>query len=106
MRLQFFKTVLGSVCGFLAALLIPVHAAGGPFTRLQVLLPGETEAPGTITGKLGTPEYQTVGVPFTIMVRACDDEWYTVDNQPEGSGTFRGSAGVLFKAIEMLEQGK
>ena len=33
-------------------------------------------------------------------------EWYTVDNQPEGSGTFRGSAGVLFKAIEMLEQGK
>ncbi len=30
-------------------------------------------------------------------------EWYTVDNQPEGSGTFRGSAGVLYKAIEMLE---
>ena len=30
-------------------------------------------------------------------------EWYTVDNKPEGSGTFRGSAGVLYKAIEMLE---
>ncbi|MCB0684938.1 MAG: hypothetical protein KDC53_00395, partial [Saprospiraceae bacterium] len=30
-------------------------------------------------------------------------EWYTVDNQPEGSGTFRGSAGVLFKAITILE---
>ncbi|SHJ07887.1 glucosidase family protein [Pseudozobellia thermophila] len=30
-------------------------------------------------------------------------EWYTVDNKPEGSGTFRGSAGVLDKAIEMLE---
>jgi len=30
-------------------------------------------------------------------------EWYTVDNQPEGSGTFRGSAGVLYKAIELLE---
>jgi hypothetical protein len=30
-------------------------------------------------------------------------EWYTVDNRPEGSGTFRGSAGVLYKAIEMLE---
>lgn len=27
-------------------------------------------------------------------------EWYTVDNKPEGSGTFRGSAGVLYKAIE------
>lgn len=31
-------------------------------------------------------------------------EWYTVDNKPEGSGTFRGSAGVLYIAIEMLEQ--
>jgi len=31
-------------------------------------------------------------------------EWYTVDNQPKGSGTFRGSAGVLYIAILMLEQ--
>lgn len=30
-------------------------------------------------------------------------EWYTVDNKPEGSGTFRGSAGVLYKAIGLLE---
>jgi glycogen debranching enzyme len=30
-------------------------------------------------------------------------EWYTVDNKPKGSGTFRGSAGVLYKAIRMLE---
>jgi GH15 family glucan-1,4-alpha-glucosidase len=29
-------------------------------------------------------------------------EWYTVDNKPKGSGTFRGSAGVLGKAIKML----
>jgi hypothetical protein len=31
-------------------------------------------------------------------------EWYTVKNEPEGSGTFRGSAGVLHKAIIMLEE--
>lgn len=30
-------------------------------------------------------------------------EWYTKDNEPKGSGTFRGSAGVLYKAIGMLE---
>ena len=30
-------------------------------------------------------------------------EWYTVDNKPEGSGTFRGSAGVLDKSIELLQ---
>ncbi len=31
-------------------------------------------------------------------------EWYTVDNKPRGSGTFRGSAGVLCKAITMFEE--
>ncbi|MRX63047.1 GH36-type glycosyl hydrolase domain-containing protein [Maribacter luteus] len=31
-------------------------------------------------------------------------EWYTVDNKPEGSGTFRGSAGVLYKAILNFEE--
>jgi len=30
-------------------------------------------------------------------------EWYTVENEPKGSGTFRGSAGVLYKAILMFE---
>jgi len=30
-------------------------------------------------------------------------EWYSVDNKPRGSGTFRGEAGVLFTAIVMLE---
>ena len=30
-------------------------------------------------------------------------EWYTVNNEPKGSGTFRGSAGVLYKAILMFE---
>jgi glycogen debranching enzyme len=30
-------------------------------------------------------------------------EWWTPDNQPRGSGQFRGSAGVLGRAIEMLQ---
>lgn len=30
-------------------------------------------------------------------------EWYTVENKPKGSGLFRGSAGVLGKAIIMLQ---
>lgn len=48
------------------------------YTQLQVLLPGEAAAPGTGTGKLGAPAAQTVGVPFTILVRACDPSWNTV----------------------------
>lgn len=31
-------------------------------------------------------------------------EWYTEKNEPRGSGTFRGEAGVLYKAIMMLEE--
>jgi len=31
-------------------------------------------------------------------------EWYSVDNKPRGSGTFRGEAGVLYTAISMLEK--
>lgn len=30
-------------------------------------------------------------------------EWYSVDNKPRGSGTFRGEAGVLYSAILLLE---
>ncbi|MNF78892.1 hypothetical protein D3C84_610920 [compost metagenome] len=31
-------------------------------------------------------------------------EWYSVDNKPRGSGTFRGEAGVLYTAIAMFEK--
>ena len=31
-------------------------------------------------------------------------EWYSVKNEPRGSGTFRGEAGVLYSAIVMFEK--
>ena len=49
-----------------------------PYTQLQILLPGETADPGSGTGKLGTPNDQTVGEPFTVTVRATDSSWNTV----------------------------
>lgn len=44
-------------------------------------------------------------IPMTDRVKNNDGffEWYTVKNEPKGSGTFRGSAGVLYKSIELLE---
>lgn len=43
-----------------------------------------------------------------MMKRVIDNkgfyEWYSVDNKPRGSGTFRGEAGVLYTAIEMFDQ--
>ena len=65
------------VCIMSAALLSgPAHAQ--TYTRLQVLLPGEVEAPGTPQGKAGSPAAQAAGVPFTVRIRACDDQWNTV----------------------------
>jgi glycogen debranching enzyme len=43
--------------------------------------------------------------PMVIRVKDNNGfyEWYTINNEPRGSGTFRGSAGVLYKAIIMFE---
>ena len=42
--------------------------------------------------------------PMAARVRQHGDfyEWWSLDNQPRGSGQYRGSAGVLGKAIEQL----
>jgi hypothetical protein len=51
-----------------------------PFTKLQVLMPGETAAPNTPTGKTGTPDAQTAGLPFNLTVRSVDDVWNVVSS--------------------------
>jgi hypothetical protein len=63
---------------FAMSIITPRDALAGPYTKLQVLLPGETPAPGTGTGKSGAPQSQTVGVPFNVTVRACDNSWNLV----------------------------
>lgn len=47
-------------------------------TQLQVLLPGETNAPGTATGKIGTPTPVAAGDPVTVTVNAVDSQWNIV----------------------------
>ena len=44
-------------------------------TQLQVLLPGETNAPGTLTGKIGTPDPHQVSSPYDLRINACDATW-------------------------------
>jgi hypothetical protein len=63
---------------FAMGMITPRAALAGPYTKLQVLLPGESPAPGTGTGKSGAPQSQTVGVPFNVTVRACDSSWNLV----------------------------
>ena len=71
-----FKLMTYTTVALLLAMAQAVSAQS--YSRMQVLLPGESAAPGTATGRLGTPTAQTVGMAFDIIVRACDDNWNTV----------------------------
>src|SRR5207247_1875843 len=57
-----------------------------PFTKLQLLMPGETAAPGTASGKTGTPNAQTAGTAFTVTVNAVDANWYLVNTVTDTVG--------------------
>ncbi len=48
-------------------------------TQLQVLMPGETAAPGTPSGKTGTPTQQAAGANVTVTVNAVDANWNLVN---------------------------
>jgi hypothetical protein len=50
------------------------------FTQLQVLLPGETNAPNTLTGKVGTPSPVASGAFVTVTVNAVDSTFHIVSS--------------------------
>lgn len=50
------------------------------FTQLQVLMPGETNAPNTLTGKAGTPTATTVGSQVNVTVNAVDATYHIVSS--------------------------
>lgn len=57
-----------------------VAVGAGPFARLQLLVPGETAAPGSPTGKTGTPAAQAGGFAFGVTVSAVDANWNLVSS--------------------------
>src|SRR5262249_45518777 len=57
-----------------------VTANAGSFAKLQLLVPGESAAPGTATGKTGTPTPRAVGTPFNVTVNAVDANWNLVNS--------------------------
>jgi hypothetical protein len=58
----------------------PPESMAQSYVKLQLLLPGETAAPGTASGRTGSPISQTVGIPFSLRIRACDGSWNTVSS--------------------------
>jgi hypothetical protein len=55
-----------------------VTVVGGPFSRVLVLAPGESPAPGTETGRTGAAIDQSINYAFTLTVLATDQWWNPV----------------------------
>jgi hypothetical protein len=55
-----------------------VLISGGPFSKLLILAPGESPAPGTASGRTGTATDQSINYAFTITVLATDAWWNPV----------------------------
>src|SRR5439155_805046 len=77
----------------------------GAFTKLQILAPGETAAPGTASGKAGTPTAQTVGTAFNVTVNAVDANWNVLTNVTHTVGITPSDANAALPANAALVSG-
>ena len=84
---------------------LPSAAMAGPYTKLQVLLPGETAAPGTASGKTGTARAQVSGIPFNVTVRACDNTWNTVTTVSDAMQMTSTNATATLPPVQQLVNG-
>jgi hypothetical protein len=68
------KSIVVTATGYNTATVSQTIGAGA-FTKLQTLLPGETAAPATGTGKTGTPTAVISGTALSATVNAVDQFW-------------------------------
>src|SRR5206468_972396 len=65
--------------GLNSATSVNVVVSPAAFSKLQLLVPGETAAPGSASGKTGTPTSSTAATAFNITVNAVDNFWNVVN---------------------------
>jgi len=77
----------------------------GTFARLQLLLPGETAAPGTASGKTGTPNIENVNGAFNVTVNAVDANWNLVSTSSDVVHVTSSDAQAMLPANAALVAG-
>src|SRR5207247_10355226 len=82
---------------------IPVNV--GAFTKLQILLPGETAAPGTALGKTGSPLAQIAGTPFNGTANAVDANCNLITNATDTVGITSSDANAILPGNDSLVAG-
>ena len=82
-----------------------ITIVAGAFAKLQILMPGETAAPGTGTGKTGAPSAQTAGTSFNVTVNAVDANWNVVNTVTDTAGITSADANAALPANAALVAG-
>src|SRR5262249_10831457 len=82
-----------------------VAVAAGSFAKLQLLVPGETAAPGTATGKTGTPTPRAAGTSFNVTVNAVDANWNPVNTVNDTVAISSSDANTTMPASAALSGG-
>ncbi|OGQ94083.1 MAG: hypothetical protein A2521_05440 [Deltaproteobacteria bacterium RIFOXYD12_FULL_57_12] len=77
----------------------------GAAAKLQILVPGETAASGTPTGKTGTPTAQDEGVAFTVRVNAVDAFWNVITTRVDTVGLTASDGAAILPANAPLVAG-
>src|SRR5439155_5778378 len=67
----------------------------GAFAKLQLLVPGETAAPGSTSGKTGTPDGQISGTSFNVTVNSVDANWNLISTNDTVKITSSDAAATL-----------
>src|SRR5262249_52412080 len=75
------------------------------FTQLQLLVPGESAAPGSANGKTGTPGPQIVGTVFQVSVNAVDAQWNLVNTVTDTVGLSSTDASATLPSAAALAGG-
>lgn len=68
------------------------------YSQLQILLPGETNAPGTASGKVGTPTTAPVNGAYDVTINAVDPTYHIVNSSDELNVTTTDSGATLLGA--------
>ncbi len=83
------------------------HLIKRNFTKLQVLLPGETNAPGTVTGKVGTPTAISLGNggAGNVTINAVDSTYHIVTVSGDMISLTSSDASATLPAAAALANG-
>ena len=61
----------------------PFTVHPGPFSRLQIVVPGESPLPGSVSGIIGSPASQAAGVGFAVDVYSTDQWWNPIPSNDQ-----------------------